>query len=148
MLTGLSHVRNHLPDGIITSLVTALVLSRVRYCLSLYGSGSKKNLDKIQKVLNFGARVIFGRRKFDHVSDLRERLGWLSAEQMTDFSLATLTHKVLAYDEPESLSSMLQTNCSRRERVTRQDQMLFVPRSRTETGKRRYESRAPSLYNM
>ena len=68
--------------------------------------------------------------------------------EKVDFSLATLTHKVLAYDVPESLSSMLQTNCSRRERVTRQDLMLYVPRSRTEIGKRRFESRAPSLYNM
>ncbi|KAF0302401.1 DnaJ subfamily C member 8 [Amphibalanus amphitrite] len=33
----------------IPTIVAALVLSRVRYCLPVYGNGSRKNLDKIQK---------------------------------------------------------------------------------------------------
>ena len=35
MLAGLSHVRHYLPDGVITTLVSALVLSQVRYCLTV-----------------------------------------------------------------------------------------------------------------
>ena len=53
--------------------MTALVISRVRYCLTVYGNGTQKNFDRLQKILNFAARVIFGRRKFDHVSDLRQK---------------------------------------------------------------------------
>ena len=147
MLTGLSHVRHYLPDGVISTLVSALVLSQVRYCLSVYGNGSQKNLDKLQKIINFGARVIFGRRKFDHVSDLRERLGWLSARQLADSCTLCLTHKVLISGEPESLSSVLHVNGALRQRRTRQDRLLYVPRSRTEAGKRRFCCRAPSLYN-
>ena len=84
MLSGLSHVRHHLPDGVITTLVSALVLSQVRYCLSVYGNGSRKNHKKIQSVINFGVRVIYGRRKYDHVSVLRDSLGWLQSRQLAD----------------------------------------------------------------
>ena len=147
MLAGLSHVRHQLPDGVITTLVSALVLSQVRYCLSVYGNCSIKNLDKIQKIINFGARVIFGRRKFDHVSDLRERLGWLQARQLAEHCTLCLTHKILCSGEPAAQASMFRVNADLRQRSTRQDERLHVPRSRTETGKRRFSSRAPNLYN-
>ena len=147
VLAGLSHVRHHLPEGVITTLVSALVLSQVRYCLTVYGNGSQKNLDKIQKILNFGARVIFGRRKFDHVSHLRERLGWLPARQLAEHCTLCLAHKVQRSGEPEALSSAFHVNSALRQRSTRQDSQLHVPRSRIETGKRRFCSRAPSLYN-
>ena len=58
-LIGLSHVRHVVPPGVITSLVTALVLSQVRYCISVYVNGTKKNMVIVQKILNFAAKVIF-----------------------------------------------------------------------------------------
>ena len=44
VLIGLSHCRHNLPDGVIKVLVTALVLSRIGYCLSVYGNGTQKKL--------------------------------------------------------------------------------------------------------
>ena len=82
LLIGLSHIRHYIPDGIIKTLVMALVMSRIQYCLTVYGNGTKKNFQRIQKILNFAARVIFGRRKFDHVSDLRDQLGWMTPQTM------------------------------------------------------------------
>ena len=58
-------------------LVTALVLPRIGYCLSEYGNGTQKDLNRLLQILNFAVRVIFGKRKFDHVSDLREQLRWM-----------------------------------------------------------------------
>ena len=147
ILVGLSHARHLLPNGIITTLVTALVLPHIRYCISVYGNGTQKNLDKIQKILNFAARTIFGRRKFDHVSDLREALGWLTAHQLTDAATLSMAHKIMATGEPDVLTGAFRTNRSVRARTTRQDELLHVPRSRTEAGKRRFSCRAPSLYN-
>ena len=138
VLVALSHVRHVLPIGVVKTLVAALVLSQVTYCLSIYGNGTKKNMDKIQKVLNFAARVIFGKRKFDHVSDLREKLGWLPAQLMADHRTLCLAHKVIAGGEPESLAAAFVCNGDRRSRRTRQDDRLYVPRSNTETGKRRF----------
>ncbi|KAF0310970.1 Histone acetyltransferase KAT7 [Amphibalanus amphitrite] len=40
VLIGLSHARHCLPDGILKTIVTALVISRVQYCLTVYGNDS------------------------------------------------------------------------------------------------------------
>ena len=57
--------------------------------------GLKKILTDSKKNLNFAARVIFGRRKFDHVSDLRTKLGWLSPHGMSDYQALVIAHKVI-----------------------------------------------------
>ena len=147
-LIGLSHVRHVIPRGVITSLVTALVLSQIRYCMPVFGNSSKKNLARIQKILNFAAKVIFGRGKFEHAADLREKLGWLEAQQLADYSTLCLAHRVMQRGEPDSFHAVFRRNFELRESVTRQDQQLYVPRSRTETGKRRFCARAPALCNQ
>ena len=60
-----------------------------------------------------------------------------------------LTHKVLRYGEPEQLAACLTTVAEARhtERVTRQDHLLSVPRSRTEMGRRRFACRGPAFHN-
>ena len=147
ILSGLSHARNNLPNCVISTLVTALVISQLRYCISVYGNTSKKNLERIQKVLNFGARVIFGRRKCDHVSDLWARLGWLRPQQLTDLSTINISHKIIKSGQPEKLAGNFKLNHEQRERNTRQDHLYVVPRCRTEAGKRRFSVRGPNLYN-
>ena len=60
-----------------------------------------------------------------------------------------LVHKVQRSGEPEQLAEGLSTVAETRaaERVTRQDGLLAVPRSRTEMGRRRFHCRWPVLYN-
>ena len=147
VLIGLSHCRHYLPDGVTKTLVIALVLSRINYCLTVYGNGTKKNFDRIQKVLNFSARIIFGRRKFDRVADLRERLRFMTPRQMTEARTLALTHKVLRRGEPDSLADLFVQCRDTRDRSTRQDGLLRLPRPRTEAGRRRFAYRAPALYN-
>ena len=50
ILVSLSHLRHYLPSNIIPTLVSALVFSHVRYCLTVYGNGSSKNLVILQKL--------------------------------------------------------------------------------------------------
>ena len=147
ILTGLSHARHHLPNSVISTLVTALIVSQIRYCLSVYGNGSKTNLEQLQKVLNLGAKFIFGRRKFDHVSDLWKRLGWHRPEQLLKLSTLNLAHKIIRSGKPDSLAATFQFNHEERERTTRQDHLYVVPRCKTEAGKRRFCVRGPDLYN-
>ena len=127
--------------------MTALVLSRVRNCLPVYGNGSRKNLAKIQKVINFAARVISGRRKFSQSADVRAALGWLDAEDLFKYHTLALLHKIRVYQTPVSISSSIQTNREARVRTTRQDNDLRLPSVRTESGRRRFQYRAPMWYN-
>ena len=147
VLIGLSHARHCLPDGVLKTIVTALVISRVQYCLTVYGNGSQKNFDRLQKIFNFAARVIFGRRKFDHVSDLRDQLGWMSPKTTADYLTLVTAQKLIYHRQPEALSALFTHNSDARERSTRQDHHFHLPRSRLETGKRRFSYRAVALLN-
>ena len=147
ILIGLSHVRHQIPRDLLPTLVSALVLSHVRYCLAVYGNGSDKNIQRLQKIQNFALRVVSGRRKFDHISDVREELGWPTARQLYELHSLNFLHKIRCTGEPETLSSQLLVNSSLRSRSTRQDADLALPRARTESGRRRLLFGIVQLYN-
>ena len=92
-------------------------------------------------------KIIFGRKKFDHVSDLLEGLGWLSAGDLVQYHTLCLAHKVRRLGEPEALANGLTTMSETRNRSTRQNNSLHIPMSFTEMGRRRFCCRAPRQYN-
>ena len=142
MLTGLVHLRHYLPETVLSTLVSALVLSHVRCCLTVYGNGTAKNLNRVQNILNFSAKVITGRKKFDRISDVQRELGWLSAPDIVRYHTLTLENKVLRNGEPEVLADLLSTCREVRERSTRQDDALRATRCRTACGEQRFAYRA------
>ena len=147
ILIGLSHVRHQIPADLLPTLVNALVLSHVRYCLAIFGNGSEKNIQRLQKIMNFALRAVSGRRKFDHISDVREDLGWPTARQLYEIHSLNFLHKIRCTGEPEALFSQLQLNSSLRTRTTRQDADLALPRARTEAGRRRLLFGTVQSYN-
>ena len=68
---------------------------------------------RLQKV-KFAA--IFGLRKFDHVSDLRTKLGWSSLRSMSDYQTLVIAYKVIQCREPEELAALFVANSAIRER--------------------------------
>ena len=147
VLIGLSHVRHQIPSNLLPALVNSLVVSHVRYCLAVFGNGSEKNIQRLQKILNFALRVVSGRRKFDHISDVRDELGWPTARQLYELHSLNFLHKIRCTGEPEALSSQFQVNSSLRFRHTRQDSDLALPRVRTEAGRRRLSFSMAQRYN-
>ena len=81
-LCGLSHSRQSLPQSVLVTLVQGLVFSVLRYCLSVYGASNATQRGRLQKLVRFAARVVSGRRKRDHVSDVIDGLGWLSVDSL------------------------------------------------------------------
>ena len=104
-------------------------------------------MQRLQKILNFGLRAVSGRRKYDHISDVRDELGWLTARQLYELQSLNLLHKIRTTGEPQALASQLLTNSEFRSRTTRQDADLALPRVRTEAGKRRFLYRVAQDYN-
>ena len=148
ILIGLSHVRHQIPLSLLPTIVDALVLSHVRYCLAVYGNGSENNMQRLQKVINFGLRAVSGRQKYDHISDVREELGWLTVRQLYEVQSLNLLHKIRRTGEPQALASRLSANSVLRFRSTRQDSDLALPRVRTNAGKRRLLYSTVQRYNQ
>ena len=147
ILIGLMHIRHMVPSHILPKLVDTLVISHVRYCMPVYGSANRTGLARIQRILNFAARVVSGRRRFDHVSDVVSELGWLRAGDMVSYFDVCLLHSILTGGKPDVLRSWLVFNHEHVCRPTRQSNQLTLPRARNNHGKRRFIYRAADLYN-
>ena len=103
ILIGLMHIRHIIPLELLPRIVDSLVLSHVRYCASVYGSANRTNVTKLQKVINFSARVISGRRKYDHVSDVIDSLAWLRAPDIISYFDLSMMHGILTLEKPDLL---------------------------------------------
>ena len=149
LLIGLRHLSHFLPRRVTLTIVQGLVMSRVRYCLSVYGNGSASNDARLMKIVNFATRVITGLAKFDHVSSARSDLGLRTPRQMCDSRTVVIAQKVCAMKEPEDLAQLFSTFADARqcERATRQDRDLRPPKTRTAAGQRSFAYRAASLLN-
>ena len=66
---------------------------------------------------------------------------------MADIQTLVTAKKIVRNGEPEELAAMFTNNSDMRERSTRQDHHFHLPRSRLETGKRRFGYRAAALLN-
>ena len=147
LLVGLSHCRHSLPQSVMASLVQALVVSIIRYCISIYGSCNDTQTSRLQKLLNFGARVVSGRRKYDHVRDVLRDLGWLSARNLHVYHCLSLLNRMLTTGQPETLYRELRTAGDVHGRVTRQALQLRPPAIHSESGRRRFLYAAVTSYN-
>lgn len=88
------------------TLVQCLVLSRLDYCNSLLLGTSKCDLKKLQQIMHMGCRVIFGFRKFDHITPYLIELHWLKLEERIDYKLLTIIYKALSGDMPQYIQEM------------------------------------------
>ena len=148
LLIALSHVRHVVPTHLMPQLVQSLVLAVVRYCLCVYGSCNDTQMRKLQKIINFCARVVSGRRKFDHISDIVERLGWLNAKSLVQYHTACSLLKTLHTGAPAYVARTIgPPRNAVHNHATRRSAELSLPRIRTEAGRRRLCYRGASLLN-
>ena len=146
-LCGLSHSRRCLPQSALVRLVEGLVVSLIRYCVTVYGTANKIQLSRLQRILNFCARVITGRRKYEHISDVLRQLKWLTAENIHLYHSLTLLNKIRYTSEPESLSHGLIARTEAHRRSTRQSDPFVTTKILTESGRRRFVCSALTAFN-
>ena len=94
-LCQINRVKHLLDTKTIVTLIKTLVFSKSFYCSSVWSNTSKKNIDTLQKVQNFAARVVTDTRKFDHITPVLTQLNWLSVTNTLDFKDAIMTYKCL-----------------------------------------------------
>ena len=147
LLIGLSHARHCLPRDVLPTLVNGLVISLVRYCITVYGNSTVHSITRIQRLLNFCARVVSGRRRREHVRDVINELNWLSAQDLAMYRALCLLKSTIAHGQPYDLSRNIAYVQSVRQRSTRQDGQLALPRISTESGRRQFAFRAARAFN-
>ena len=102
-------------------------------------------MHRIKKLINFCARVLTGKRKFEHISREVIRLRLPDPTKLLNYHQLSIVHGVLLTDEPAALSSMFEY--ADHNYGTRQAGRLRPSRARTNAGKRRLGHTASTQYN-
>ena len=82
ILVCLYKIRHHLIPEARKLLIQSHVFSHILYCLSVWGGAAACHLSRVQKILNFGARIVTGTRIRYHITPALESLGWPSVRHL------------------------------------------------------------------
>ena len=131
------------------TLVHAFVTSHLDYCNSLLFGVPKYQIDRLQKVLNAAARLIFRIPKFDHISPALFHLHWLPVAYRVHFKLLLLVYKSLNNQGPQYIQEYLQPYSVTGHDLRSCDQgLLKIPRTNFKTfGDRAFARSGPFLWN-
>ncbi len=87
-----------------------------------------------------------GARKYDHISPIIKELKWLKVKEKHAFDSCTTIVKTMHGTYPEWLLSFKTVNEAMGS-ITRQNNILYVPRIRTDSGARSLAVLGPKLWN-
>ena len=93
VLRQIRSIRRSVSPSVVQSLIVSLVLSRLDYGSATLAGLPACLLDRLQSVLNAAARLIYGSRKYDHVTPLLRDLHWLRVPERITFRLAVLAYR-------------------------------------------------------
>ena len=142
-----------IPTSTAIHLVTSFIISRVDYCNSLLSGAPACLIDRVQSVLNAPARLIYGRGRYDHVTDqIRNRLYWLPVCQRIRFRCGLLAYEGLHGFAPSYIADY----CVRRNTTQNRYPLRitactrdnpFVPDTNTQFGERSFAVGGPKIWN-
>lgn len=151
-LRRLSLITKYLDSDCIKTLMHAFITSRVDYCNSLFVNLPKKDLKRLQYVLNRAARLIFKLPPYVSITPYLLKLHWLPIIARIEFKVCLLAHKVLCFGSPVYIRDMLVDYTSPPNmtlRAAAEPHLLVVPRlnSHYSYSSRAFSYAAPVLYN-
>ena len=103
-------------------LLQPLVLSCTDYCNSLLLGTAKYRSEKLNTILHMACRVIYDKRKYDHISKDMKQLHWLHVQERNEYRTAVLFYQCVHDEAPEYLSNLIdmEHNCYLRSTVKKQ----------------------------
>ena len=139
-LIQINRIRHLLNKETLPLIINTFVFSRLFYCSSVWSNTSVTNVQKFQLVQNFAARIIYGLRKYDHISEGLRSLRWQNVKQR-------LMHKCLNGLSPSYLSNKFWTRSSIHDRQTRHRGNLNIPSCRIAACQRAFYYRGVKIWN-
>lgn len=140
LLRNLASIRKFISMDDLRLLVQSIIVSRIDNCNSLLYGVLARNINKLQKLQNACARVIYSKKRRDHITPLLQELHWLPVRQRIIFKILLLVFKYYLNSVPLYIAELLEK--------TKNDSLtLTVPRAYTPYGDRAFSISAPRLWN-
>ena len=89
-LRQLRSIRRSITVSLASSLVNALVFSRLEYCISVLAGITDEQVKRLQSVIHASVRLVFNLPRSAHISSAIRRLQWLAVKSRIDLRLVTL----------------------------------------------------------
>ena len=142
-------IRPYLTESETRSIVHAYVTSKIDQNNSLLLGIADNQIARIQRVQNAAAKLIFRKKKFDHVTPLLRDLHWLPVQQRIFFKVVLLIFKALNDAAPSYLTDLLKLYSPRANlRSTHDPLTLSIPMTNLRTyGDRAFSVLGPRLWN-
>ena len=128
-------------------IIKALVFSKLYYCSSVWSSTTACNVQKLQLVQNFAARIISGTYKFEHITPSLKNFRWLPVKKQLYLRDAVFAFKCMTGCAPTYLTSQFVKRQQISSRTTRNSQQLNTPLCKTTAGQRSFYYRIVTLWN-
>ena len=114
---------------------------------SVWANTTKKNIELVQAVRNFAARIVSGTWKFDHVPPILKHLQWLPIIKQIAVKDATMVFKCLNGLTPPYLCHKFKTRSEVHNYNTRNRDRIHIPLCRTAADQRAFTFRGEKLSN-
>jgi hypothetical protein len=147
-LRQLRSIRRYVTAPVLQTLVTSLILTRMDYCNSTLFGLPRVRLARLQSVQNAAARLVFGLRRTDHVTDALMNLHWLRVAERITFKIAVLVYRCLHGQSPTYLTGFASASVGRSGLRSATSHRLFVPSTRLSTiGDRAFPVAGANVWN-
>ena len=127
-LRRIASIRPYLSQSAAARLVAAMVISRLDYCNSVFIGLPADQIARLQRVQNNAARLVFKKRRRDHVTPLLKELHWLPVKFRCQYKTATLAYRHFDGSLPPYLSSSLCTYEPSRSLRSSNEKLLKIPK--------------------
>ena len=142
-LAKLKRFRNVVPSRTKRQIYNALVLPHLDYCSIVWQECSREFRQRLERVQNYGMRLILSRPPRTHSEELRQELGWTTLERRREMTRMSLMHRCVHKQAPSSLCRRVETS----KRRTRGELKLYLPRANTDFFKKSFSFKGVQEWN-
>ena len=146
----LAKVKPYLPPKDFERVIHLFIMSRLDCCNSLYFGVDQCLLHRLQLVQNAAARLLTGKRRYDHITPILATFHWLPVVFRIKFKILLFAFKSLHGLAPQNMSELLCIHAPVRELRSARQVLLDVglPRGGLKTkGDGAFAVAAPNLWN-
>lgn len=150
LLIPLRRFQHHFTQDALKVLVEAHVQPHILYGLSVWGGTTKKQLTRVQKVINFSARVVTGMKRRDRVGPVLESLCWRRIEdQVRERDLLKIHKSIHSEGGPKAIRGMfvMRHEVSRRTTRSTETNSIELPVCHLTNSQRQFRYRATKSWN-
>jgi len=150
-LIGLSQLRRisqFLPMKTRKTLYNALVLPHLDYCCVVWHECGATQSQRIERLQNYGMRVITSSPPLTPSAELRTRLQWTTLSDRRELFRLSTVHRCLHHNAPQYMCSKFHTNSSLGYSCTRGRNNIHLERPNTDFYRKSFEFRGATMWNQ